>query len=46
MDLEYNADLDEYYIVMPESLLEKLGWEEGDMLEYELDDDLVRIFKI
>jgi hypothetical protein len=33
MELEYNEDLDEYFIVVPESMLAKLEWEEGDMLE-------------
>lgn len=46
MELEYNEELDEYFITLPESLLNNLGWEEGDMLEYELDDELLRIFKI
>jgi bifunctional DNA-binding transcriptional regulator/antitoxin component of YhaV-PrlF toxin-antitoxin module len=46
MELEYNEDLDEYFIVIPESMLAKLDWEEGDMLEYELEDEVLRIFKI
>lgn len=46
MELEYNSDLDEYYLVIPESMLKTLEWEDGDMLDYDLDDEVLRIFKI
>lgn len=46
MELEYNSDLDEYYLIIPESMLKTLEWEDGDMLDYELDDEVLRIFKI
>lgn len=46
VELEYNEDLDEYFIVVPESMIRKLDWEEGDMLDYDLDDEVLRIFKI
>lgn len=46
MELEYNEELDEYYIVVPESMLKNLDWEEGDMLDYDLDDEVLRVFKI
>ena len=46
MELEYNEDLDEYFIVVPESMLSNLEWEVGDMLDYDLDDEVLRIFKI
>jgi bifunctional DNA-binding transcriptional regulator/antitoxin component of YhaV-PrlF toxin-antitoxin module len=46
MELEYNEDLDEYFIVIPESMLKRLDWEEGDMLDYDLDEEVLRIFKI
>jgi bifunctional DNA-binding transcriptional regulator/antitoxin component of YhaV-PrlF toxin-antitoxin module len=46
MELEYDEDLDEYFIVIPESMLRKLDWEEGDMLDYDLDEEVLRIFKI
>lgn len=46
MELEYNEDLDEHYITIPESMLRNLDWEEGDMLDYDLDDEVLRIFKI
>ena len=46
VELQYNEDLDEYFIVVPESMLRKLDWEEGDMLDYDLDDEVLRIFKI
>lgn len=46
MELEYNEDLDEYFIVIPESMLRTLEWGEGNMLDYDLDDEVLRIFKI
>lgn len=46
MEIEYNADLDEYFLVIPESTLRKLDWSEGDLIEYDLDDDVLRLFKI
>lgn len=46
VEVEYNEELDEYFIVIPESMAERLEWEEGDMLEYELEDEVLRIFKI
>lgn len=46
MELEYNEDLDEYFIIIPESMLRNLEWEEGNMLDYDLDDEVLRIFKI
>ena len=46
MELEYNADLDEYFLVVPESTLRVLDWEDGDMLDYDLDEGVLRIFKI
>ncbi len=46
MELEYNEELDEYFIVVPESMLKRLDWEEGDMLDYDLDDEVLRVFKI
>lgn len=46
MELEYNSELDEFFVVIPESMLQNLEWEEGDMLDYDLDDEILRIFKI
>lgn len=46
MELEYNEELDEYFITVPESMIASLDWEEGDMLEYELEEGILRIFKI
>jgi bifunctional DNA-binding transcriptional regulator/antitoxin component of YhaV-PrlF toxin-antitoxin module len=46
VELEYNEDLDEYFIVVPDSMLRRLDWEEGDLLDYDLDDEVLRIFKI
>lgn len=46
MELEYDPDLDEYYIVVPESMIRNLDWEDGDMLDYDLEDEVLRVFKI
>lgn len=46
MELEYNEDLDEYFIVIPESMMRSLDWEEGNMLDYSVDEEILTIFKI
>jgi hypothetical protein len=46
MELEYDDELDEYFIVVPESMLRRLDWENGDMLDYDLEEEVLRIFKI
>jgi bifunctional DNA-binding transcriptional regulator/antitoxin component of YhaV-PrlF toxin-antitoxin module len=37
--VEYNEDFKEYFLTIPEELIERLGWEEGDMLEWHLNKD-------
>lgn len=37
--VEYDADFDEYRIVIPEELLEHVGWEDGDVLEWRVNKD-------
>lgn len=46
VELEYNEELDEFFIVIPESMINRLDWQVGDMLDYDLDDEILRIFKI
>lgn len=46
MELEYNEELDEHFITIPESVLKRMGWEESDMLDFDIDDEVLRIFKI
>lgn len=46
VELEYNEELDEHFIVIPESMLRRLDWEEGDLLDYDLEEEVIRIFKI
>ena len=46
MELEYNEELDEHFVIIPESMLRNLDWDEGDMLDYELADGILTIFKI
>lgn len=45
MELEYNADLDEYFIIIPESIINKLNWEEEDFLDFTIDDEVLTIIK-
>lgn len=46
LELEYNEDLDEYFIVIPDSMINRLDWQVGNMLDYELDDEVLTIFRI
>lgn len=46
MELEYNEELDEHFVTIPESMLRNLDWNEGDMLDYEVSDGILTIFKI
>lgn len=31
--VEYNEDFNEYYLTIPNELLDSLGWEEGDVID-------------
>lgn len=37
--VEYDEDFKEQYITIPEDLLESLGWEEGDVIEWHSNKD-------
>jgi len=37
--VEYNEDFGEYYLTIPDELLEHVGWEEGDVVEWHLNKD-------
>jgi bifunctional DNA-binding transcriptional regulator/antitoxin component of YhaV-PrlF toxin-antitoxin module len=37
--VEYNEDFGEYYLTIPDELLEHVGWEEGDVLEWHMNKD-------
>lgn len=37
-EVQYNSDADEYFINIPDELLEELQWVEGDVLEWEYHD--------
>lgn len=45
--VEYNEDFKEYYITIPDEILDSLSWEEGDVLEWIVNKDgsvvLVRV---
>jgi len=37
--VEFNEDFGEYYLTIPDELIDSLGWEEGDVLEWKLNKD-------
>lgn len=37
--VEYNENTDEYYIILPPSLLKKMNWKKGDQLEWIINKD-------
>ena len=37
--VEYNEDFDEYFITFPEELITSTGWEEGDILQWNVNKD-------
>ena len=37
--VEYNDDFGEYFITLPEELIQSVGWEEGDVLEWRVNKD-------
>jgi hypothetical protein len=37
--VEYNEDFDEYYLVIPDELVQSVGWEEGNVVEWRLNKD-------
>lgn len=37
--VEYNDELNEYFITIPEDLLDHCGWEENDILEWSTNKD-------
>lgn len=37
--VEYNDELDEYFISIPEDLLDLCGWEENDTIEWSTNKD-------
>ena len=46
MELEFNPETGEYFVIIPESMLESLGWDESDMLEYSIEDEILTIYRI
>lgn len=46
MEIEYNEDLDEYFVVLPDSIMRRLGWVEGQFIEYDIDDDMLKLYEV
>jgi len=36
--VKYDSELDEYYLEVPSTALFHLGWEEGDEIEFDIDE--------
>ena len=34
LKVEYNENTDEYYVILPQKLLEEVGWKAGDQLKF------------
>ena len=37
-EVQYDSEADDYFITIPDELLDELQWEEGDVLEWEYHD--------
>ena len=37
--VEFNEDFNEYYVTIPEEIIDNLGWEDGDVLEWVVNKD-------
>jgi bifunctional DNA-binding transcriptional regulator/antitoxin component of YhaV-PrlF toxin-antitoxin module len=37
--VEYNEDFDEYFITLPDELVQSVGWEEGNVVEWRVNKD-------
>jgi len=37
--VEYNEDFSEHYVTIPDEIIDSVGWEEGDVLEWRLNKD-------
>lgn len=45
LKVEYNELTDEYYIILPDSLLKKMTWKQGDQIEWKIKKDNSIILK-
>lgn len=37
-EIQYDSENDDYFLTIPDELLDELQWEEGDVLEWEYHD--------
>lgn len=37
--VEYNEDFDEYFLTLPDELVQSVGWEEGNVVEWRVNKD-------
>jgi hypothetical protein len=37
--VEYNEDFDEYFLTLPDELVQSVGWEEGNVIEWRVNKD-------
>lgn len=46
LKVEYNKNTDEYYIILPEDLLTKMNWKEGDKIKWTKKKDSFLLTKV
>ena len=46
LKVEHNEVTDEYYIILPSELLEKVGWKEGDNIKWKKEKDSYILSKV
>jgi len=45
LKVEYNEITDEYYVILPDSLLKEMKWKQGDKIEWKIKRDNSIILK-
>lgn len=43
--VEYDSDIDEYFIILPQELMEEIGIEVGDELIWTIEEDKIYLSK-
>jgi hypothetical protein len=44
-DIQYDAGTDELFLPIPDEILDSLGWDIGDVLQWEYNDDSIVLKK-
>jgi bifunctional DNA-binding transcriptional regulator/antitoxin component of YhaV-PrlF toxin-antitoxin module len=43
-EVQYDESTGDYYVIIPETILKNLDWEEGDVVEYEFDEYATAVY--